>query len=471
MILDDRGRPLARNRTALVVSISRTALLRQQDGGRALVAKVAEVIGEPAEDVWDKTRLCGSAGRAARAALLQRLAVPADPGHRRGQHRRWRCRSWSAARTSPASPPSSPRCASTRSRSAPTPPTCSATSGRSPTRSWPRKRRGHARGARTRPSCSAPTWSAAPGSSASTTTTCAASPASRRSRSTTRAGSAACCRETQPTAGNYLVTSIDAQVQAVAEKQLKAAIMRARTAGDINKGFAKLQGRLRRRVVMDVRDRRDRRDGQLADVRPERLGRRHQQQGLQVDHRARRTTTRTSPRAFQGQFAPGSTFKVVSLPAAVKAGYSLNGTYDCPSAYPIGGHAQGNYESRGLRRRSRSRRAIEVSCDTIFYRFAYETWLRDGRLHAEEERQGPVTEMAKAFGLGKPTGIDLPSESDGRIADRAWKQAYWKANKDFYCAKAKTGYPEVARKRPEPRRVPDAAGQGELRRRLRLPRR
>jgi penicillin-binding protein 2 len=56
--------------------------------------------------------------------------------------------------------------------------------------------------------------------------------------------------------------------------------------------------------------------------------------------------------------------------------------------------------------------------------------------------------MAKAYGLGKPTGLDLPSESDGRIADRAWKRAYWKATKDFYCAKAKTGYPAVAKKDP-----------------------
>ena len=62
MILDARGRPLARNRTALVVSISRTAMLRQRDGGRDLVARVAEVIGEPAETVWEKTRLCGTAG-------------------------------------------------------------------------------------------------------------------------------------------------------------------------------------------------------------------------------------------------------------------------------------------------------------------------------------------------------------------------------------------------------------------------
>jgi penicillin-binding protein 2 len=56
--------------------------------------------------------------------------------------------------------------------------------------------------------------------------------------------------------------------------------------------------------------------------------------------------------------------------------------------------------------------------------------------------------MAKAFGLGRTTGLDLPGESDGRIADRAWKRAYWKATRDFYCAKAKTGYPDVARKDP-----------------------
>ena len=40
---------------------------------------------------------------------------------------------------------------------------------------------------------------------------------------------------------------------------------------------------------------------------------------------------------------------------------------------------------------------------------------------------------AKLFGFGKPTGIDLPGEASGRIADRAWKLAYWKANRSYYC--------------------------------------
>ena len=90
-----------------------------------------------------------------------------------------------------------------------------------------------------------------------------------------------------------------------------------------------------------------------------------------------------------------------------------------------------------------------MSCDTVFYKFAYETWLRMGGLHPKKNAKDPFTEMAKAYGLGRPTGLDLPGESDGRIADRAWKQAYWKATKDFYCAKAKTGYPEVAKTDPQ----------------------
>jgi penicillin-binding protein 2 len=37
------------------------------------------------------------------------------------------------------------------------------------------------------------------------------------------------------------------------------------------------------------------------------------------------------------------------------------------------------------------------------------------------------------FGFGKETGLDLPGEAPGRIADRKWKRAYWKSNKDYYC--------------------------------------
>jgi penicillin-binding protein 2 len=94
-------------------------------------------------------------------------------------------------------------------------------------------------------------------------------------------------------------------------------------------------------------------------------------------------------------------------------------------------------------------RAIEVSCDTVFYKFAYETWQRQGGNKPKKGVKDPFTETAKAFGFGKTTGVDLPAESDGRIADRAWKRSFWEATKDFFCLKAETGYPEVEEDDPE----------------------
>jgi penicillin-binding protein 2 len=41
--------------------------------------------------------------------------------------------------------------------------------------------------------------------------------------------------------------------------------------------------------------------------------------------------------------------------------------------------------------------------------------------------------------------VDVPGEAAGRVPDRAWKEAYWRATKDETCRRARTGYPEVAR--------------------------
>jgi penicillin-binding protein 2 len=148
-------------------------------------------------------------------------------------------------------------------------------------------------------------------------------------------------------------------------------------------------------------------------------------------------------RATQGQFPPASTFKVISLPAAVQSGYDLNGSYPCTSSYQVGSRAFHNYESEAYGTID-LHKAIVVSCDTIFYKFAYETWLRLGGTSATSDAKDPFVAMAKAFGLGKQTGIDLPDDSAGRIPDRAWKQSYWEQTKSYYCTKARTGFPEVA---------------------------
>jgi penicillin-binding protein 2 len=78
-------------------------------------------------------------------------------------------------------------------------------------------------------------------------------------------------------------------------------------------------------------------------------------------------------------------------------------------------------------------KALQVSCDTFFYRVGYHFWQKYGTDPTDLNAKDPLVSEAKAFGFGRPTGIDVPGEAAGRIADRRWKLAYWKAMKGYYC--------------------------------------
>ena len=56
------------------------------------------------------------------------------------------------------------------------------------------------------------------------------------------------------------------------------------------------------------------------------------------------------------------------------------------------------------------RQALVQSCDVYFYQLAQ-------RLGVDK-----IARYARRFGLGAPTGIDLPGESPGLVPDRAWKR-------------------------------------------------
>ena len=230
-------------------------------------------------------------------------------------------------------------------------------------------------------------------------------------------------QNSKPVGGNHLVTSIDVRVQAAAESALADAVRRARSMGYPSDGAAA--------VVMDVRN------GQIIALASHpTYDPNSYERGLTVAEAKNLYSEKAGvpalSRALQGLFAPASTFKAVSAVAAANAGYDLSATYDCPSQVEVGTRAFQNFESKALGRIS-LKKAMAVSCDTIWYRIAFDEWLRDGGLKPKSNANDYFFKAAKGFQIGVKTGIDLPSESSGRLADREWRKSWYEQNKDFYC--------------------------------------
>jgi len=108
-------------------------------------------------------------------------------------------------------------------------------------------------------------------------------------------------------------------------------------------------------------------------------------------------------------YPPGSTFKVVTAMAALeKRVVTPATTFFCKGYYRLGrrifrcwrswGHGEVNLV-----------KALEVSCDVYFYRVG------------EEVGIDYLSRMARACGLGRPTGLGFPGEKAGLVPDRAWK--------------------------------------------------
>lgn len=244
--------------------------------------------------------------------------------------------------------------------------------------------------------------------------------------------------ERPPKTGDQLVTSINAQVQADAEKAIKHSIDKARTAGSPAKSAAA--------AVLDVRTGHVIALASYPSYDPSIwVGgiSQHDYDRLLSDKHGKPLISR----ATEGEFPPGSTFKISSTAAAVSDGYDLHGTYQCPSSVQVGNRAFHNFEGESGGAMS-LHRALVMSCDTVFYQFAYQEWKRAGGTHPKKNPKDPMVHMARQFGFGKQTGIDLPDESAGRIPDRTWKYDYWKATKDTNCKHAATGYPDVERTDP-----------------------
>lgn len=245
-------------------------------------------------------------------------------------------------------------------------------------------------------------------------------------------------------AGDNLVLSLDADIQRVAERALAEGIAAARQRPDLKRSgnFPAPKGAA---IVVDVRD------GRIVAMASNPtydptvfVG------GISTrEYRALSNDTGQPliSNATQGLYAPGSTFKVVSTAAAVAAGNSLHGSYQCPSAFKVGNRLFRNFEGEQFGTINLTTTLVK-SCDTVFYKFAYDQWKRDGGTTTRAGAAEVFPNMARSWGFGSDTGIDLPDERKGLITDRGYKQRFWDQTKAVKCKRAREGYPEEAKTDP-----------------------
>jgi penicillin-binding protein 2 len=223
--------------------------------------------------------------------------------------------------------------------------------------------------------------------------------------------------------GNHLVLNLNAKLQAAVELELKNSIARARGLG--------YRGDSGAAIVMDVKT-----GHVLAMASFPDYDLNIWENGITVKQSkelyAEKSGVPALSRAIQGTFAPASTFKVISLSAAIDAGYGLNDTYLCPASVQIGNREFKNYDSKAAGRINLTT-AMAISCDSIWYQIAYDEWVRDGGLKPVANPNDYFFKTAAGFGVGKKTGIDLPSELSGRLPNREWKKNWYEKNKDYYC--------------------------------------
>ena len=237
-------------------------------------------------------------------------------------------------------------------------------------------------------------------------------------------------RNIEPISGNHLVLNINAKLQNAAEEALQNAVQRARGSG--------YRGDSGAAIVMDLEGR------VMAMASYPDYDLNIWENGITVKQAkelySQQSGVPALSRAIQGSFAPASTFKVVSLSAAAAANYNLKSSYDCPAQVEIGNRIFRNFDSKPAGRISMTT-AMAISCDSIWYQIAYDEWVRDGGLKPKSNPNDHFFTVAQGFGVGKKTGIDLPSEVSGRLPNREWRKDWYEANKDFYC-----NYKERAKK-------------------------
>ena len=117
-------------------------------------------------------------------------------------------------------------------------------------------------------------------------------------------------------------------------------------------------------------------------------------------------------RGIQGQYPPGSVFKIITAIAGLESGVITPDTQmTCRGVYPYGNRDFRCYKKEG-HGTINLHRAIVESCDIYFYQVGLKVGVDQ------------IAHYANEFGLGRPTGITLPHEKSGNVPSTSWKKKH-----------------------------------------------
>lgn len=121
-------------------------------------------------------------------------------------------------------------------------------------------------------------------------------------------------------------------------------------------------------------------------------------------------------RAVTSRFPPGSTFKPIVAAAGLEHGaVTPHSAVSCPGYFTLG-RRFGCWAVHGGG--VNLQRALAMSCDVYFYQLSLKL--------GNPETTGPtyLAQVARRFGLGEKTGLDLSSDEGGLMPDPAWRKRF-----------------------------------------------
>lgn len=223
--------------------------------------------------------------------------------------------------------------------------------------------------------------------------------------------------------GRDVVLTVDARIQRAAEAALAEAIGIARTRQDetrSDEGFETLAAPGGSVVVLDVRD------GSVVALASDPAFPPSGWVGgiSQADYDRLNDPANNFPllnRATQGQYAPGSTFKLVSALTASRFGIRAPDEWFTDEGFVRIGDREFQNDNRTRHGSVDMTRALAVSSDTYFYTVGDALWRRwDG---GDLVTGLGLQREARDLGFGSPTGLEI-DESEGRVPDPDWKRGF-----------------------------------------------